>query len=60
MTFEALEDGRALVTITEEGWHGTEAGLKSCIGNTEGWTGMLCAMKVWLEYGINLRQGFYK
>jgi uncharacterized protein YndB with AHSA1/START domain len=60
MTFEALEDGRTLVTITEEGWRETEAGLKSCIGNTEGWTGMLCAMKVWLEYGINLRQGFYK
>jgi hypothetical protein len=30
------------------------------MGNCEGWTGMLCAMKVWLEHDINLREGFYK
>lgn len=60
MTFEQLDDGRTLVTITEEGWRENATGLKSCIGNTEGWTGMLCAMKVWLEHGINLRHGFYK
>lgn len=60
MEFEQLEDGRTLVTIAEAGWRDTEAGLKSCIGNTEGWTGMLCALKVWIEHGINLREGFYK
>jgi uncharacterized protein YndB with AHSA1/START domain len=60
MEFEQLEDGRTLVTIAEAGWRETEAGLKSCIGNTEGWTGMLCALKVWIEHGINLREGFYK
>lgn len=60
MTFAALEDGRTLVTIVEEGWKQTEAGLQSCISNTEGWTGMLCALKVWIEHGINLREGFYK
>jgi len=60
MTFEPLEDGRTLVTITEEGWRQNEAGLKASFGNCEGWTGMLCAMKVYLEHGINLRQGFYK
>ena len=60
MTFEGLDDGRTLVTITEEGWLETPKGLKACIGNCEGWTGMLCAMKVWLEHGINLREGFYK
>ncbi len=60
MTFEPLEDGRTLVTISEAGWPANEAGLKSCIGNTEGWTGMLCAMKAWVEHGINLRDGFYK
>jgi uncharacterized protein YndB with AHSA1/START domain len=58
--FEALEDGRTLVTITEEGWRQTPKGIKSALGNTEGWTGMLAAMKVWLEHGINLRDGFYK
>lgn len=60
MTFEALEDGRTLVRITEEGWSQTPEGLKASYGNCEGWTGMLCAMKLWLEHGLNLREGFYK
>ena len=60
MTFELLQDGRTWVRISEEGWAANPAGLKSSYGNCEGWTGMLCAMRVWLEHGINLRQGFYK
>ena len=60
MTFEPLEDGRTLVRISEQGWSQTPAGLKASYGNCEGWTGMLCAMKVWLEHGLNLREGFYK
>lgn len=60
MTFAALEDGRTLVTITEEGWRETPGGLKGSYGNCEGWTQMLCAMKAWLEHGINLRDGFYR
>lgn len=60
MTFRELEDGRTLVRISEFGWQDTEAGLKSRYGNCEGWTGMLCAMKAWLEHGIKLRDGFYK
>ena len=60
MTFEPLEDGRTLVGITEQGWSETPEGLKASYGNCEGWTGMLCAMKVWLEHGLNLREGFYR
>jgi len=60
LTFRELEDGRTLVRISEYGWPDTEAGLKSSYRNCEGWTGMLCAMKAWLEHGINLRDGFYK
>lgn len=60
MTFEALDDGRTLVRISEEGWSQTPEGLAASYGNCEGWTGMLCAMKLWLEYGLNLREGFYK
>lgn len=60
MEFTAIEDGRTLVTISEEGWRKTPGGLKSSYGNCEGWTGMLAAMKAYLEYGINLREGFYK
>ena len=60
MTFHQLDDGRTLVRTSEHGWPETDPGLKSCLGNCEGWTGMLCAMKVWLEHGINLRADFYK
>ena len=58
---EQLDDGRTLVTISEEGWRETPKGLKASYGNCEGWTGMFFAMKVWLEYGIsNIRKGTYK
>ena len=60
MEFDALDDGRTLVTIAEEGWRDTAAGQEASYGNCEGWTGMLCALKVWVERGINLRDGFYK
>ncbi len=60
MTFAPLDDDRTLVRISEEGWLETPEGLAASYGNCEGWTGMLCAMKVWLEHGLNLREGFYK
>jgi uncharacterized protein YndB with AHSA1/START domain len=52
-------DARTLVTITESSWLPTEAGAKNAFGNCMGWTGMLAALKVWVEHGINLREGFY-
>jgi uncharacterized protein YndB with AHSA1/START domain len=60
MEFDELDDGRTLVTISEAGWRETAAAQEASYGNCEGWTGMLCALKVWLEHGINLRDGFYK
>jgi uncharacterized protein YndB with AHSA1/START domain len=59
MTFKALDDGRTLVEIAEEGWRETQSGLKASYGNCHGWSQMLCAMKAWLEHGINLREGMY-
>lgn len=59
--FEPLDgDTRTLVTITESSWKPTAGGAKAAFGNCEGWTGMLGAMKAWLEHGITLREGFYK
>lgn len=59
--FEPLDAGsRTLVTITERSWQPTPDGARAAFGNCEGWTGMLTALKAWLEHGINLREGFYR
>jgi uncharacterized protein YndB with AHSA1/START domain len=60
MNFEQLDDGGTLVTIAETGWHEGENGLRKSYLNCVGWTQMLCSMKAFLEYGINLRDGFYR
>lgn len=59
--FDSLDDDtRTLVTITETAWRATPAGAEAAFGNCEGWTGMLAALKAWLEHGVNLREGFYR
>lgn len=59
--FTALDDGRrTLVEIREEGWRETQGGLDASYGNCMGWSQMLCALKVWLERGINLREDMYR
>ena len=60
MSFEPLEDGRTLLSIKEEGWRDTPAGRHSSYGNCMGWLHMQCALKAWLEHGINLREGMYR
>lgn len=57
--FEALPDGRTAVGVTETGWLDGDAALKAAYGNCMGWSQMLCALKAWLEHGINLREGMY-
>jgi uncharacterized protein YndB with AHSA1/START domain len=59
MAFEALPAGSTLVTVTEFGWRETQQGLNSSYENCQGWMNMLSCLKAWVEYGINLRQGFF-
>jgi uncharacterized protein YndB with AHSA1/START domain len=59
MKFDRLDDGGTMVTIAEGGWQESQAGLQKSYLNCEGWTQMICCMKAWLEYGINLREGYY-
>lgn len=59
MTFKPLDDGRTLVEIAEEGWRENQGALQASYGNCQGWSQMLCALKAWLEHGINLREGMY-
>ena len=60
MTFQPTDDGRTRVEIAEEGWHDTPAGLKASYGNCMGWSQMVAALKMWLEHGINMRDGMYR
>jgi hypothetical protein len=60
MNFEPLEDGSTFVSIGESGWNEDELGRKRSYLNCEGWSQMLACMKAWLEYGINLRDGYYR
>jgi uncharacterized protein YndB with AHSA1/START domain len=63
VTFEFTpvdEASRTEVRITERAWYPNPAAAQEAFGNCMGWTGMLAAMKAWLEYGVNLREGFYK
>ncbi len=59
ITLKQLDDGRTLIEISEEGWRDTPGGIEASYGNCQGWSQMLCALKVWLEHGINLRDGMY-
>src|SRR5687767_6235856 len=60
MNFKPTDDGRTLVEIEERGWRESEGGLKASYGNCMGWSQMLAALKMWVEHGINLREGAYK
>lgn len=57
--FTPVGDDRTLVTITEAGWESGPDGLTASYGNCMGWSQMLAAMKAYVEYGINLREGMY-
>ena len=59
MTFQPTDDGRTKVEIAEEGWHDTPAALKASYGNCMGWSQMVAALKMWLDHGINMREGMY-
>ena len=60
MSFTGLDDGRTLVEIAEEGWRENQGALGASYGNCQGWSQMLCALKVWIEHGIHLRTDMYR
>jgi uncharacterized protein YndB with AHSA1/START domain len=59
LEFEPLEGNATLVRISEGKWTETQQGLDASYGNCMGWTQMLCAMKLYVERGINLREFFF-
>ena len=58
--FTDVEAGRTKVEVEEAGWRSTDVAVKASYGNCMGWSQMLCALKAWVEHGINLREGAYK
>ena len=61
MRFSPVDEGqRTKVEIEETGWRETPGGLTASYNNCMGWSQMLAALKVWVEHGINLREGAYK
>jgi uncharacterized protein YndB with AHSA1/START domain len=58
--FKPTDDNRTLVEIEEKGWRDSAAGLQASYGNCMGWAQMLAALKMWVEHGINLREGAYR
>ncbi len=57
---ESVDTVKTLVSIAESGWPETQPGLQASYGNCQGWMQMLCCLKVYLEHGFNLRDGFFK
>lgn len=60
MIFEKDGDDQTIVKISETGWRETQADLDSSYMNCFGWGQMLCCLKAFTEYGINLRKGAFE
>lgn len=59
INFTSIDPHTTKVQITEYGWKETQAGLDASYGNCFGWTQMLCALKIYLELNMNLREFFF-
>ena len=59
LEFEPLEGDATLVRVSEGTWRESQQGLDASYGNCMGWTHMLCALKMYVERGINLRENFF-
>src|SRR5262249_48829310 len=60
LAFEAAGPSSTMITVTESGWRETDKGVKSSYLNCGGWMHMLCCLKAYLEYNINLRTGSFE
>jgi len=57
--FENLGGVSTRVRISESGWKNDVNGLKSSYSSCNGWAQMLTCMKGYLEFGINLSEGYW-
>ena len=60
MRFSDASGRRTKVEVEEAGYRDTKAAREASYGNCMGWAQMLAALKMWVEHGINLREGAYR
>lgn len=59
MKFEGIENKSTIVRISEHGWKNDSRGLKGSYSNCNWWSQMLASLKGYLEYGVNIREGYW-
>lgn len=59
MIFKKAGEHEAIIEIGETGWRDTQEDLDRSYGNCFGWSGMICGLKAYLEYGVDLRKGAF-
>ena len=59
IVFEVIEPNATLVRIAESGWRPAAQESRATYRNCMGWMHMICSLKGFLEYGINLRKGAF-
>lgn len=57
LLFEPESDRATAVTAIEGKFPLTPGGVKLALGQSAGWTNMLCSLKAYVQFGINLRAG---
>jgi len=58
--FEQIANCATLVKVSQHGWKNmVQESIDESFVSCMGWTQMLCSLKVYLEYGKNLREFFY-
>jgi uncharacterized protein YndB with AHSA1/START domain len=57
IVFSGAGTDDTMVQISETGWHTDPESIAASYDNAGGWMHMLCCLKAYLEYGINLRAG---
>lgn len=49
---------KTLVTVSDSSWPPTGTGIRSSLGQMEGWTHFLCCLLAFMEYGVKERKMF--
>ena len=60
MEFEAAGENDTIVRISESGWKETQDDLDRSYMNCFGWGQLICCLKAYTEYGIDLRKGAFE